>query len=79
MLIPEIENPKPHSGFEELKEADPKPEGWAVHGIALGELGELVDKGMVSGKRQLVDKTGLAALPSSLLLGNPAILKQAIQ
>jgi hypothetical protein len=51
MLIPKIKNPKPHSRFEKLKEADPKPEGWAVHGIALGELGELVDKGVVSGKR----------------------------
>lgn len=78
MLIPHIENPKPYRWFEELKEADPQPEGRAVHRIALGELGEFVDKGMVSGKRQFVEKTGLAALASSLLLGNPALLKEAV-
>jgi len=74
MLIPKIENPKAHRRFEELKEPDPKPKGGAVHRIALGELGELVNEGMVSGERQFVEKAGLAALAPGLLLGDPAIL-----
>jgi hypothetical protein len=79
MPIPKIENSKAHSRFEELKEADPKPEGRAVHGIAFCELGEFVDEGMMSRQREFVEKTGLAAFAPCLLLGNPAILKQAIQ
>ncbi len=79
MPIPKIENSKAYSRFEEFKEADPKPKGWAVHGIAICELRELIDEGMMSRQRELVEKAGLAAFAPCLLLGNPAILKQAIQ
>jgi hypothetical protein len=79
MPIPEIENPKAYSKLEELKEADPQPEGRAVHGIAFCELRELIDEGMMSRQREFVEKAGLSAFAPCLLLGNPAILKQAIQ